>query len=165
MKALTVVYDRWDDGWWVAKIPAVKGVHSNGRTIEEARRRVREALSLAADEGWSDKKASGVEFVDEIHLAAGARKALDLRRAALEDLQATARRVEDTTERSIRELIGTMGLSVRDVAAFLCLSHQRVQQLASSGGYGAERRDRGAEAREPATPYRVDRRSAAKRKP
>jgi len=34
------------DGWWIVRIQEARGVHSNGRTLDEARRRVREALSL-----------------------------------------------------------------------------------------------------------------------
>lgn len=164
MKPLTVVYDRWDDGWWVSRIPSVKGVHSNGRTIEEARRRVREALAIATDEGWDERKAMSVELVDEIHLSPGAKRALHERARALEELQEVARDLERTTEDAIRELLEGMGLGVRDVAAFLGLSHQRVQQLATSGGYDAERRERGVLVRESGAAYRVDRRSAAKRR-
>ena len=38
-----VAYERDDSGWWVASIREVRGCHSQGRTIDEARRRVREA--------------------------------------------------------------------------------------------------------------------------
>jgi len=43
---LTIVYEPGDDGWVVASIPEVKGVHSQGRTREEARANVIEALRL-----------------------------------------------------------------------------------------------------------------------
>ena len=164
MKRLKVEYERWGDGWWIARIPAVKGVHSNGRTVEEARRRVREALAVATDEGWDEQKAEAAVLVDEIRLTQAARRAIAQRKAALGELQAAARSVEEATESSIRALVSGMGLSVRDVAALLGLSHQRVHQLASAGGYDSERHTRGSIAREPAARYRVDRRAAAKRK-
>lgn len=163
MKPLRVVYDRWDDGWWVSRIAEVRGVHSNGRTIEEARRRVREALAIADDEGWNAKRAAAVELIDEVHLSVKARKSIEEREAALAALQAAAAEVERTTEAAIRALIGGMGLGQRDVAAFLNLSHQRVQQLAASGTYDVERTERASIARESEVPYRADRRSAAKR--
>lgn len=43
---LTIVYEDGDDGWIVASIPEVKGVHSQGRTREEARANVIDALRL-----------------------------------------------------------------------------------------------------------------------
>ncbi len=43
---LTIVYEDGDDGWLVASIPAVPGVLSQGRTREEARENVLDALAL-----------------------------------------------------------------------------------------------------------------------
>jgi predicted RNase H-like HicB family nuclease len=39
-----IVYEVADDGWIVASVPEVPGVHSQGRTHEEARANVIEAL-------------------------------------------------------------------------------------------------------------------------
>ena len=41
---LTIVYEQGDDGWIVASIPEVPGAHSQGRTREEARAKVVDAL-------------------------------------------------------------------------------------------------------------------------
>ena len=41
---LTIVYEQGDDGWIVASIPEVPGAHSQGRTREEARANVVDAL-------------------------------------------------------------------------------------------------------------------------
>jgi predicted RNase H-like HicB family nuclease len=43
---MTVVYEEGEDGWIVASIPAVPGVHSQGRTRDEARDNVLDALRL-----------------------------------------------------------------------------------------------------------------------
>jgi predicted RNase H-like HicB family nuclease len=43
---LMIVYEPGDDGWTIASIPEVKGVHSQGRTREEARVNVIDALRL-----------------------------------------------------------------------------------------------------------------------
>src|SRR5215211_1312919 len=48
-KAYRVRYTRDESRWWQASIPAVQGCHTQGRTIEEARRRIREALGLFVD--------------------------------------------------------------------------------------------------------------------
>jgi predicted RNase H-like HicB family nuclease len=49
---LTIVYEDGGDGWIVASIPAVRGVHSQGRTRAQARENVIDALQtmLTADE-------------------------------------------------------------------------------------------------------------------
>ena len=36
-----VVYERDESGSWIAEVPSVPGCHSYGRTIEQARGRVR----------------------------------------------------------------------------------------------------------------------------
>jgi len=43
---LTVVYEPGEDGWVIASIPEVAGVFSQGRTREEARANVIDALRL-----------------------------------------------------------------------------------------------------------------------
>jgi predicted RNase H-like HicB family nuclease len=43
---LTIVYEPGDDGWIVVSIPEVPGVLSQGRTREEARENVIDALAL-----------------------------------------------------------------------------------------------------------------------
>lgn len=43
---LTIVYEPGDDGWVVASIPEVAGVFSQGRTRDEARENVIDALRL-----------------------------------------------------------------------------------------------------------------------
>jgi predicted RNase H-like HicB family nuclease len=43
---LTIVYEPGEDGWVVASIPEVSGVFSQGRTREEARSNVIDALRL-----------------------------------------------------------------------------------------------------------------------
>ena len=41
---VTIVYDQGEDGWVVASIPEVPGANSQGRTREEARANVIDAL-------------------------------------------------------------------------------------------------------------------------
>ena len=54
-----VAYERDDSGWWAASIREVRGCHSQGRTIDEASRRVREALGL-----FIEDDAESAEFID-----------------------------------------------------------------------------------------------------
>jgi predicted RNase H-like HicB family nuclease len=41
---LTIVYEQGEDGWIVASVPEVPGAHSQGKTREEARANVIDAL-------------------------------------------------------------------------------------------------------------------------
>jgi predicted RNase H-like HicB family nuclease len=43
---LTILFDKGEDGWIVASIPAVPGALSQGRTRTEARENVLDALAL-----------------------------------------------------------------------------------------------------------------------
>lgn len=71
---LKVRYELDESGWWVASIDAVPGCHTQGRTIEQARERVREALAALT----SDKIASRAKLEDDVRLPPAARKAVDL---------------------------------------------------------------------------------------
>lgn len=42
---LTIIFERGDEGWWIATIPEVPGAFSQGRTKDEARQNVLDALS------------------------------------------------------------------------------------------------------------------------
>ena len=128
----TAHYTR-EDGWWIVRIQEAQGVHSNGRTLEEARRRVREALSLDIGD-----TAFVVEFTEKITLPAGARRELSRHRTA-------RRRAEDQTEQAMKaaksaaRALAKVGLSVRDAGSLLGLTGARVSQILS----GADRRRSG----------------------
>lgn len=40
----TVVIEQDEEGWLVATVPSLPGCHTQGRTLEEVRERVREAI-------------------------------------------------------------------------------------------------------------------------
>ena len=53
MNIYNVTYLRDESKWWVASVREVPGCHSQGRTVDQARRRVREALELFVDDAKS----------------------------------------------------------------------------------------------------------------
>lgn len=127
--AYHVTYQRDETGWWVASVREVRGCHTQGRTVDEARRRIREALALFVD------NAGSVPLVDEVKLPATAAKAIRAyatlrRKADREDKRASA-----AARRAVRVLrSGKLKMSARDAARLLGLSHQRVHQLAHDEG-------------------------------
>ena len=123
MKSYTVKFERDEDGWWVASVKGVRGCHTQGRTIDEARRRIREALALFVDD------AAGAELRDDLRLPAKARTALGRFRETRARLERDQKDAAEATARAVQVLRRDLGLSVRDAAALLGLSFQRVQQL------------------------------------
>lgn len=57
---LTIVYEQGDDGWVIASIPEVPGTMSQGRTREDARVNVIDALQrMLSPEPGQDEPKSG----------------------------------------------------------------------------------------------------------
>ena len=125
VKTYHVTYERDESGWWVASVRGLRGCHTQGRTVDEARRRIIEAMELFIDNARSAK------IVDDVRLPAVAKKAIRAytslrRRAEQED-----RRASVAARRAVRVLRGgRLRMSARDAARVLGLSHQRVHQLA-----------------------------------
>lgn len=46
MEPFTAIYEHTDDGWWVVSVAEIPGAHSQGRTLEEAREMIKDAVKL-----------------------------------------------------------------------------------------------------------------------
>jgi predicted RNase H-like HicB family nuclease len=118
-----VQVERDESGAWNARVPDVPGCHTYGRTLRQLRQRVPEALSLWVD----DAERAELDF--HIQLPAGMRSQV---RSAIA-VRERAARAQEEAQRDLasaaRELTSRFGLSLRDAADLLGLSHQRVQQL------------------------------------
>ena len=123
MKTYSVVYERDEAGWWVATVKGIAGCHSQGRSIEQTRSRVLEALELALPEGRRFR------IQETMKLPPRAQQVLARREAAQKQLAADEARARELTRRAVTTLVRDLSLSVRDAGALLGLSHQRVQQL------------------------------------
>ena len=112
--------DKHDDAWNV-RIDGLEGCHTYGRSLRQAQRRIREALAL-----WLDRDPESLSIRDELprDLAEVARQVNQARaeaeRAGANAQLQAARAASALTAR---------GLSRRDAAELLGVSHQRVQQL------------------------------------
>ena len=127
MSTYTVRYERDESGWWVAQVKESPAAITQGRTIAEARRRIREALALALDD---DAKAEKAKLIDDVKLPADVRRALVRAQVARKRLEADAAIAQASTTAAIAKLVKKLGLSVRDAGELLGISYQRVQQLA-----------------------------------
>jgi predicted RNase H-like HicB family nuclease len=121
----TVTFERDEAGWWVTRIRELPGCMTQGRTIEQARRRIREALSL-----FIGSAAKKVHLVSRVILPSAIRRKIDLatasrRRAEVEGARARARTLEAA------RLLAAEGLSARDTGELLGVTRQRAHQLLS----------------------------------
>jgi predicted RNase H-like HicB family nuclease len=124
-----VTYERDEDGWWVATVEGVQGVHTQGRTIAEARRFVREPLALAI----GDQEAEEAQLIDEPRLPTRAKKALQRWSTTRKDIARARLRAAQVGGAVVKELQQKLGLSLRDISDLTGLSRQRIQQLGRPG--------------------------------
>jgi predicted RNase H-like HicB family nuclease len=124
MKTYRVAYERDEPGWWVASVRGVRGCHTQGRTVDEARRRIVEALNLFVD------NARTAAIVDDVKLPTGAARAVRAYATLRKKAEQEDRRAALAARRAVRMLRGgRLKMSARDAARLLGLSHQRVHQL------------------------------------
>jgi predicted RNase H-like HicB family nuclease len=124
VKSYRVAYERDESGWWVATVRGVRGCHTQGRTVDEARRRIVEALELFVDD------ARTAAIVDDVKLPTGAAQAVRAYATLRKKAEQEDRRAALAARRAVRMLRGgRLKMSARDAARLLGLSHQRVHQL------------------------------------
>ncbi len=120
----TVRYERDESGWWIAEVKEVQGCRTQGRTIEETRRRMREALGLFVD------NAETATLVDDVKLPSPVRTAVGRYERARGRLVASQEDLGHSLVSTIALLSDApLSLSTRDAGAILGLSHQRIHQL------------------------------------
>jgi predicted RNase H-like HicB family nuclease len=106
---------------WLVHIKGIPQCHTYGRTLRQAEARIYEALAV-----WRDRDPGGLEIRSEwpAELEEAATKVSEARRNAAASAQAAGA----ATMKAAKKL-DRMGLSRRDTADVLGISHQRVQQL------------------------------------
>lgn len=134
MRTYTIRYERDNTNWWVATVKEVRGCHTQGRTIEQARRRMREALSLFVD------NADEAELIDNVILPENAKSLIKQVRATRKRAEEEAIKLQTSTARAAKVLTKDIGVSVRDAGELLGLSHQRVQQLLTSASQNRKKK-------------------------
>jgi predicted RNase H-like HicB family nuclease len=114
-----------DDEAWLARVPSVPGCHTYGRSLDQARRRIREALALWVDDAGTADLAFDVRLPREL------RREVDRARSARDRSREAQLLAADEVRRAATDLTERLGLSRRDAAELVGLSHQRIQQLLS----------------------------------
>jgi len=125
----TVKIERDETGAWVARVPEVPGCHTYGRSLRQAKRRIREALAL-----WVDD-ADQAELSFDVRLPREAARSVARARTVRDAADRAQREALDVTRRTATELTRSSRLSIRDAAELLGVSHQRIQQLLMPVGH------------------------------
>jgi predicted RNase H-like HicB family nuclease len=116
-----------EDGHWLADLPELQGAHTYARSLPALDQAVREVIVLAADLPDEAMPELAIDYdyhTGDPELDSTALEVRRLRRQADELAAAAAVR----TGQAAAKLVAR-GLSVRDVAALLGISPQRVSQL------------------------------------
>ena len=120
-----VVYELDESGAWIARVPSVRGCHTYGRTLDQARRRIREALGLWVGDG------DAAELVEDVRLPKRARDAIRRSQASRRRADRERQAAQRVTAAAARTLVDEFHLGLRDAGELMGMSHQRVQQLIS----------------------------------
>jgi len=123
-RKLTAVYERDRDGYWLVELVDEPRVHSYGRTLTKARAHILDAAAL-----FYEIDPERVVVVDDVRIPPSVLAAVEAARAARGQAQRSAREADTATRAAVAALVDDAGLSVRDAAELLDLSHQRVHQL------------------------------------
>lgn len=117
-----VTLRREASGWWTANVRSVPGCHTQGRSIDQALNRTREALGL-----WVDD-AAAAKLEPDVRLSRDLRVLVTRAQRARAGAAAAAEAAQSESSAAVHSLL-VDGFSTRDAARLLGLSHQRVQQF------------------------------------
>jgi predicted RNase H-like HicB family nuclease len=112
-----------EPGVWTAQLAEEERVHTFGRSIQAALDHLKDAAAL-----WFEVPIDEIELVPDPVLPAMPRKHLCQALEARDAAETAVTFAQEWTSLVVSEL-SNYGLSRRDIAALLGISHQRVQQL------------------------------------
>ncbi len=126
-KTYRVVVTREGESW-LADVPQVAGTHTWAKNLPSLDRSIREAIALAEDLPDGAEGGLALDYRYSTGHADWDAQAAELR-AERERVSRAGRQLAERTADLAARLVGG-GLSVRDVAALLGVSPQRVSQVA-----------------------------------
>jgi predicted RNase H-like HicB family nuclease len=119
----TARLEKEHDGRWSVELDEEPRVHTWGKTIDQALTRIREAAAM-----WFETDETAIKLVPRPVLPKAASRTVEQARKAREQAR-DADRVAIEQTRKAATALTSRGMSIRDAAAILGISHQRVHQL------------------------------------
>ncbi len=117
-----------DGSWWAIRVPEVRGVYSQARRLADVEAMARDAIALVRDVA-----PDSFDVTVEPVLGDEAARLVEQARTDRLDAERAARRASEQLRAAVDRL-ASAGLTVRDIAHLLGLSHQRVAQVAGRAG-------------------------------
>jgi predicted RNase H-like HicB family nuclease len=117
-----VVYRRNAAGQWVATVPGRRGCRGQGRTLRQARQRLRAALARVVNDPFE------VDFAEDVRLPPPARARLVQHWKARRRLERETERADLASTAALHSLLA-LKLNVKDVGDLLGLSPQKLVRL------------------------------------
>jgi predicted RNase H-like HicB family nuclease len=118
----TVTYERDEKGLWVAHVKGIAGCHTQGRTLAQARERIREALTLF------DEDARKAILEDDVRLPGDVRRMISAQRSIRSKQLVVEAKLHELNVKAARTLTAKVGLSLRDAGELLGASQEAVRQ-------------------------------------
>jgi len=113
-----------DGSWWAIRVPELRGVYSQARRLADVEAMARDAIALV-----NEVAPDSFDITVEPVLDDEATRLVEEARAGRVDAERAARRASEQLRAAVDRLVSA-GLTVRDIAHLLGLSHQRVAQVA-----------------------------------
>ncbi len=123
VKTYTARLEREEDGRWTVELEEEPRVHTWGKTVDQALARLLEAAAL-----WFQTEEDQIELVPRPVLPKSTGRTVQQARRAREQARSADRLAVERTREAAAALT-SRGISMRDAAAILGISHQRVHQL------------------------------------
>jgi predicted RNase H-like HicB family nuclease len=123
VKTYTARLEREKDGRWTVELEEEPRVHTWGKTVEQALARMREAAAL-----WFQTDEASIDLTPRPVLPKATGRTVEQARQAREDARNADRLAIERTKKAAAAL-ADRGISMRDSATILGISHQRVHQL------------------------------------
>lgn len=123
-----------DGSWWAIRVPELRGVYSQARRLADVEAMARDAIALLNEVAPDSFDITVVPILDD-----EATRLVEQARADRVDAERAARRASEQLRAAVDRLVSA-GLTVRDIAHLLGLSHQRVAQVAGRPHRSADKR-------------------------
>lgn len=123
VRTYTARLEQEKDGRWSVELEEEPRVHTWGKTVDQALARMREAAAL-----WFQTDEASIDLIPSPVLPKAAGRTVEQARQARVQARSADRLAIETTKRAAVAL-ASRGISMRDAAAILGISHQRVHQL------------------------------------